>query len=265
MKNIIKSVLCVVLLAVMMLSFTSCGDEHFGCFSYNGKWLTQYADEQLDYNNFLTLIQNFTNKVTIDTSEVPVVNLSVVGDSFVQTQLEYPELPDDIRKSITDKYGTLKVSTRYYEEDNDDATIYPGEYSGGLFTDFLKKNEYSLFAGVTAKNLILFDGIVAYMEEANKVFTTTTIGDGVPFSNIFSYHVDEDGNPVIQIHDFAELPSSVAGGVSSHYRQDIEMVYDSEGKLVKWQSSLGVYTQTSQGTMKQGYILEMDFEWIEKQ
>jgi hypothetical protein len=43
------------------------------------------------------------------------------------------------------------------------------------------------------------------------------------------------------------------------------MVYDEEGKLVKWQSSLGVYTATPSGTMKQGYILEMDFNWVVKE
>lgn len=263
MKNIIKSVLCLALLAVMMLSFASCGKEHFGEFSYNGKWLTQHAKKALSASEIKELIQTISGYVT-EEDEAPIVTLSVVGDAFITTGLDYPTLPKELQNSVLDKYGCLEVSTRYYEEDDDKETITPGEYRGTDLASIIAENKLSPFALVTAKNLILFDDVVDYMEKANEEFKKNAALT-VPFHNIFTYHEDDDGNPVIQIHDFAELPSSTAGGVSSYYRQDIEMVYDGEGKLIKWQSSLGVYTATPGGTMKQGYILEMDFNWIVKE
>ena len=69
---------------------------------------------------------------------------------------------------------------------------------------------------------------------------------------------------IIQSRDFAEIASSVGGGVGCSYRQDTEIVYDAEGKMVLWQTSLGISSSAPQGTMRQGYILEMSVEWIEK-
>ena len=86
----------------------------------------------------------------------------------------------------------------------------------------------------------------------------------LPLRRFFSYHTGEDGNLIIQSRDFAEIASSVGGGVGCSYRQDTEIVYDIEGKMVLWQTSLSTSTSTPQGTMRQGCILEMHVEWIEK-
>ena len=102
------------------------------------------------------------------------------------------------------------------------------------------------------------------MEEENIRFQNSDVGLIAPFKTIFSYHTGEEGNLIIQSRDFAEIASSVGGGVGCSYRQDTEIVYDMEGKMVLWQTSLGISTSAPQGTMRQGYILEMHVEWIEK-
>jgi hypothetical protein len=159
MKNILKSVLCIALLAVMMLSFASCGKEHFGEFSYNGKWLTQYAKKALSAGEIKSLIQSISG-YTSDSDEAPIVTLSVVGDAFISTQLEYPELPVEMRNAALKKYGCLEVSTRYYTEEDDSAVVVPGEFRGTDLAAIIGENKLSPFALVTAKNLILFDEVV---------------------------------------------------------------------------------------------------------
>jgi len=37
---------------------------------------------------------------------------------------------------------------------------------------------------------------------------------------------------IIQIRDYAEIVSSVGGGIGCFYRQDIEIINDNEGKMI---------------------------------
>jgi hypothetical protein len=85
-----------------------------------------------------------------------------------------------------------------------------------------------------------------------------------PFDRPYTYHESETGDLIVQTHHFAELPSSVNGGIGATFRQDCELVFDPEGKITLWQSSLGLYTSTPTGTALEGYIFAASFAWTEK-
>lgn len=59
--------------------------------------------------------------------------------------------------------------------------------------------------------------------------------------------------------------TSVGGRIGCSYRHNSEILYDYENKISKWQTSFGVYSSTPRGTMKQGYILEIEYNWIVKE
>lgn len=69
---------------------------------------------------------------------------------------------------------------------------------------------------------------------------------------------------IIQIRDYAKIASNFGEEIAVSYREDSEIIYEGEGKMTMWQTSLGLCSSTPQGAIKDGYILEMAVEWIEK-
>ena len=156
------------------------------------------------------------------------------------------------------------ITTKYYVESSDAMQNKEDTLIGTDFKNMLENNQFVPFNQLVAKNVIIFDELIEYMEEQNKLFASSSAALIAPFRSIFSYHTDKAGNLVVQTRDFAEIPSSVGGGIGCSYRQDTEIVYDSEGKMTLWQTSLGLYSSSPQGTMQDGYILEMQVNWTEK-
>jgi hypothetical protein len=135
---------------------------------------------------------------------------------------------------------------------------------GTDFKNMILDNQFIPFSQLVAKGIVIFDDLVDYMEVRNALFVEEQ-NHVAPFRNIFTYHTDVLGNMVIRTNDFREIPSSVGGGVGCAYLQNVEILYDEECKISKWQTSLGVYTATPEGTLQQGYIVEVEFKWNIKQ
>ena len=173
-------------------------------------------------------------------------------------------LQNEVVRSILTNYAGCYITTKYYLENSDNLQSKTDKIVGTDFKSFLIDNQFTPFNQLVAKNIVAYDELIDYMEEENTRFQNSDLGLIAPFKTIFSYHTGEDGNLIIQSRDFAEIASSVGGGVGCSYRQDTEIVYDAEGKMILWQTSLGISTSAPQGTMRQGYILEMHVEWIEK-
>ena len=128
----------------------------------------------------------------------------------------------------------------------------------------LTTNQHVPFSQLIAKYILAFPTLIDSMETRNEEYRNSEESLVAPFTNIFSYHTNAKGELVIHTRDFAEIPSSVGGGIGCSYRQDTEILYDADNKMQKWQTSLGLYSATPHGTMKQGYILEVEFNWIQK-
>lgn len=244
-----------ILTLVLALSSCSKGDEHgaFGYFDYNGIQLISFSTQDIALNDA---------KGIVGKNESSLKSLAVILNEGEEIK---PSLPDDVVNTIAKKYASLSVSTYFYIEEEKDRQVKTDMVQGTDFISVLEKNEFAAFNQLIAQNIIITPEILDFMEVQNEEFKNSEIARTAPFKNVFTYHTNEEGNLVVQYHAFTEIPSSIGGGVGCFYRQDTEMLFDAENKMSKWQTSLGIYTSTPEGTVKQGYILEMEFKWTSKQ
>ena len=255
-----KKTLKLLIIFILSLFMFGCNKEkQFGEFSYNGKALIEYAVKDITANEAKQLAPNNNiSSLCYDEAHMEV-KLSINTD--VESILPSTSLIDNVLV----EYSGCNVTTKYYVDGSDDEQTKVDMITGLDFKSMLTQNIFTPFNQLVAKNVLIFDDLIDYMETQNNNFKTSELSKTAPFKNVFSYHLDKNNNLVIQTRDFAEIASSVGGGIASTYRQDTEIVYDSNGKMTLWQTSLGLYTSTPQGTMKQGYILEVNFDWIVKE
>ena len=236
----------------------------FGEFSYKGKTLTDYAVKTITAEEAKNIISkgNFRNLSQAYTENSPK-KLDISLMSLNSNPANY-ETPEEVVNDVLKNYAGCNVTTKYYTDGSDQMQTKSDKLTGLDFKSVLSQNLFTPFNQLVAKNIIVFDELIDYMEEQNAAFELSDEGLVAPFKSIFSYHEDANGNLIIQIRDYAEIASSVGGGIAASYRQDTEIIYDGEGKMTMWQTSLGLCSSTPQGTIKEGYILEMAVEWIEK-
>ncbi len=238
-------------LGATLLLLTGCSlnenSKTFGDFSYNGIFLEEYATKQIRVDEAKNLI-NFEPK-TVKLSSIKSLSKS---------------LEDETITNILTKYSSLVATTSYYVSDLEKEQVRSDSYQGTDFLALLENNHYEPFGQMNVKYIYVNDGLLDSMEEANTEFTNNKENLVSPFTYPYTYHTNESNELIIQTHSFAELPASVNGGIGSTFREDCELLFDEEGKITFWQSSLGLYTSTPTGTIKQGYIFSVSFEWIAK-
>ncbi len=267
MKRIITFLLAVVLI-LSCLTATGCKPKHkqFGRFSYNGNWLTSFAIKDISFEVAKDIVHQGTQATLYQDNTPSLLSCGVTSLSVNDTDpFDLPLPSEDFVNAILNKYASITVVTKYYVTGEKKQLEKTDFIQGTDLKNLLRRNEFQPFSQLVTKGIIVFDELIVFMDNENTEFKNSKENTTAPFNNIFTYHTDEDGNIVIQTHDFAEIPSSVGGGVACSYLQDTEQLYDSENKLVKWQTSLGVYTATPEGTLEQGYILEVEFQWNEKE
>lgn len=171
------------------------------------------------------------------------------------------EEDDKTIKEILSRFGSLTATVKYYLDETDAEQYREDLFQGTDFLSLLQDNNYIPFGQMNAKYIFINSHILDEMDAENREFANDANNLICPFSSRYTYHANEYDELVVQTHHFAELPSSVNGGIGSAFRQDCEIQYDGGGKIVHWQSSLGLYTSTPTGTIKEGYIFEADFTW----
>lgn len=233
-------------------------------FSYKGKTLTDYAVKTITAQEAKNIISKGVSKNSHQAyAESRQKKLDISLMSLNSNMASY-ETPEEVVNDVLRNYAGCNVTTKYYVDGSDQMQTKSDKLTGLDFKSILSQNLFTPFNQLIAKNIIVFDDLIDYMEEQNATFELSDEGLVAPFKSIFSYHEDANGNLIIQIRDYAEIASSVGGGIAASYRQDTEIIYDGEGKMTMWQTSLGLCSSTPQGTIKEGYILEMAVEWIEK-
>ena len=215
----------------------------FGDFDYKGYVLREHAVKEITAQRAKNLI-NITPKA-------PMYRLR-------------EESAEHMKNTILYNYACLNTVVKYFEEDKVAQQVRSEMYQGTEFANLLERNYYEPFGQMNVRYLYVDDLFIDNMEEENARFVAEGQNLVSPFKARYTYHEDNNQNLVVQIHDFAELPASVGGGIGSSFRQDSELVFDPEGKITIWQSSLGLYTTTPTGTVRQGYIFEAEFSWTEK-
>ena len=232
----------------------------FGAFSYKGRVLTEYAVNTISAKQAKEIL----SKNSKSGENSPIIELYGVKTMSLNSDRKNCLPSEEIVYGILKDYAGCNVTTKYYVDNSDDIQCKVDKLTGLDFKSVLEDNRFMPFNQLVAKNIIVFSDLIDYMEQENEEFSNSESGVVAPFKNIFSYHTDAEGNLIIQIRDYAEIASSVGGGIGCSYRQDTEILYDKSGKMVMWQTSLGLSSSTPQGSIKEGYILEMSVEWIEK-
>ena len=236
----------------------------FGEFSYKGKTLTDYAVKTITAQEAKSIIAKGVSKNLRQAYAERSLKKSDISLMSLNSNTANYKTPDEVVNEVLRNYAGCSIVTKYYIDGSEQMQTKTDKLTGLDFKNILSRNLFTPFNQLVAKNIIVFDDLIDYMEEQNAVFELSDEGLVAPFKNIFSYHEDANGNLIIQIRDYAEIASSVGGGIGASYRQDTEIIYDGEGKMTMWQTSLGLCSSTPQGTIKEGYILEMVAEWIEK-
>ena len=220
-------------------------NEQFGEFSYKSHSLKEYAVKEITAQRAKNLI-------------------SITPKQSVKGLLKREAIHTN-QNTILYNYASLTTTIKYYEDDKEAQQVRSELYQGTEFYNLLDRNNYEPFGQMNVHYLYVDETFIDRMEEENANFLSNGKNLVSPFKARYTYHEDSYQQLIIQIHDFAELPASVGGGIGSSFRQDSELVFDNEGKISLWQSSLGLYSSTPTGTIRQGYIFEAEFAWTEKE
>ena len=241
---------------VFTIFMASCSTvtKFFGEFGYYGKFLTEYAvGNNINLNAAKSLVARKSSAESSTASTFSTVT-DIVGEETA------PAPSDEEINSILNTYAACEITATYYDEKGNKQTeLYT--HTGFGLKSILKDNEFSPSSQIRAKYLLINLDILDYMDAMNARFKESPDKGTIPFNDIYTYWRDKNGNLVVKMSDYAEIPSSISGGIGSNFRQDIEIVYDTDNKVTKWQTSLGILIAGPEGTIKQGYILELDFDW----
>lgn len=278
MKKIAKICMAVASFATAACMAISCAADKlepvgnmFGQFAYGVHALTQMAKDtitaaqarKLVGNNQLKLVASAKSGIatSADGEEAPIAPAPTEDE-----QNPTPTENDGIKpcaemvQALQSKYGGVNVTTKYYVEGSDEQKVKFDEVRGNDYVDLVTGNRFTPFNQLTARHLYVYEELIDFMNGENDNFDS----NAAPFKAPFTYHLDAKENFIIQTHYFTGISSSVSGGISCYYQQDTEILYDAQNKISRWQSSLGVILSTPDGTVHQGYILEMQFDWVEK-
>ncbi len=250
MKKKLITIGLILVLALQVFLLASCQSEgeQFGHFGYNGHYLTRFGKEKI----------TATEAKAILAGETTTANASLVTRSAMTSDQPAPSA--ELVKSIENKYASVNITTKYYVEGEDKQQEKSNKYFSTNMINMISKNEFEPYSLTVVKGVVIFDELINYMEEQNVKFSENR--GGAPFLNIFEYWKDDAGNVVIQINDFTNIPASEGGGIDCAFLQEIEIQYDNEGKMVKWQASLGVYITEAESTRLEGHIVEVELDWV---
>ena len=264
-----KKILLTFLMLICLFSFTSCSnstnlEKGFFKFLQNGKALEEYAKNQIKESKIVEIVKKQYSDLENKSNTVKLT--SAITDLTEEEGNTIPQtLTEDEIGTYLSTYGGLSIVTNYLP-DNEKNKFEQKEDKifGTQLKTVIQRNYYELYGQIEAAILVLNEDIINYLQSLDEKFQNSKYKKIAPFNNAVTYHQDAMGYPVIHISDFAELPASVVGGIGCFYRQDIEAVYDNENKIKIWQTSLGVYTSTPNGTVYEGIILKIDFDWALK-
>lgn len=212
---------------------------YFGEYGYKGKYLKEYASKEISAQEA---------KQIVGSSSIYLNKSISIDDAY----------------KVLDIYGSLEAKVKYYVEEEEQQQVRVDFYQGTDFKQLILSNYYQPFAQMSVNYLFVSPILIDEMEMLNKEYLESDVHYTSPFKTPFTYHTNEEGIFILQTHHFAELPSSICGGIGSTFREDSELVFDAEAKISHWQSSLGLYTSTPTGTIRTGYIFEVDFNWNER-
>lgn len=249
-KSLFAVVMLIVMVLVSVLSGCS-GNGNFGSFCQNGRYLKEIAKKSISYSQAIEKVRGSRAKAMsyADAEEM----------ASIDEENGIHPLPEGMVDSLVRKYSEVQIKVKYYNEKNKLTTTTDPSIQASRLEYHLKNNFLETSIGLRISNIIMLNDTLNDMEKANAAFSDRN----AYFTHPYTYHTDRKKNLVIQMHAYMEMSSlGLNGGIDCNVRQDTEVQYDSENKITKWQTSLGVWLASVNGIVREGYIYEVEFEWI---
>lgn len=248
-----RKIFALLLVLACFATLMACGkSEQFGAFGVDGQTLMQYGQDSITAEEATALILENAEECGQD----------VHGYTAPATLGDMPLPTAAFVSNIMSNYASCTLTTIYYADGEEMSQELFVE--GASFKAMLESNSISPFAQLLIKQVVISPDMIAHMEAQNTAFRLAPGYDLAPVKELYSYYTDRDGNLVVQIKDYQNIAADGKGGVSCTYRQDVEIVYDSQNKISYWQASMGVSSATPTGPMAQGTIMKVEFLWQEK-
>lgn len=259
MKKVWKILAVSICASTIAFPLSACRRESaaFGQFSQNGYRLTSFATREISIGEAQSLLAG--------------------GSAQARSVAYLPEPAPTNEKAVNAliQYSNeIIVTTKFFKEGSEEMQEEISDQAGTAVGNFLNANAISTGTGLTVRNLYVSTDVLKFMEEENRKFKESDGFANVPFSNLYTYHTDDEKHLIVQMHDFVDIPASaLGGGINCYYRQDTEIMYDiitaedlssCYGRIRKWQTSLGAVISTSSNSIQEGYIYQVEVEWIER-
>lgn len=257
MKKIWKILSVSICVSTLAFSLSACQQKRatFGQFTQNGYGLTSFA----------------TKKISADEAHSMLAGRSASVQPVAY--LPQPASTDEEAVNALIQYSNeIIVTTKFFKEGSDEIQTEISPQAGTVVADYLRKNSINTVTGLSVKNLYVSTGVLEFMESENKKFKKSDDFANVPFSDLYTYHTDDENHFIVQMHDFVDIPASaLGGGINCYYRQDTEIMYElvvasdlgsCYGRIRKWQTSLGAVISTSSDSIQEGYIYQVEVEWV---
>jgi len=287
-KKKIGIVLSVVLaLSLMLVPLTGCGLIHgfFGLFSTgNGHRLTSFVPSDataLSMTAARTATEGFavTPSTITGASLIEPFSAEEEDEEIVELDPTFPIAIEYVR-AIQAIYGGANFLTHFWTADSRGNLIINEEQDLGVIGDdferMLMRNDYFIAGNVRIPNIVLLPGVVDWAEQHNlnhryvggvaggtvraEWFRSPTGFEQVV--QFFTLMVDGEQYVVMQTNAFVEVPSgSIGGGGSAQVLRQNQAMYNSQGRLVRFQSSTGIRTHMGRGTEYQGHNFEVFINW----
>lgn len=256
-KRLIGVTTAFVMLLLSTFLFGACKDKirYFGEFSCNGRRLIEQAEKKISAGDIKQLLQKSSRSGY-------AANYSTGGNGEAVSAFSN-QTPDTVIDRIMRSFPVLKLNAKYFEGDSKKMTEKNDLIYGLNLEAYLRQNSYEPWGQIGMKYLVMYDELIDELENESAEYKKTNEARYAP--DLYTYHKDKNDIAILQIHIVKQIPSAVYGGIGALFKQDIEIVYDHQGKITKWQTSLGTLVQTTLGTSnREGYIMEVDFEWNEE-
>lgn len=133
----------------------------FGEFSYEGKYLTSYAENEISANEAKSLIQNKTSAISYSVikNENAYSLLSVNPSEPMDTPLPSKNLVD----SVITKYASIEILTKYYVSEQENQQQKRDFLQGTDLKSVIEENKFTSFSQLVAKGVIIFDELIDYI------------------------------------------------------------------------------------------------------
>lgn len=275
MKRFFRVVAVLLCAVTLLCTLSACNKDngYFGYFQQNGYRLHSFATKNITANDALNMLSGGSKQAKVGSSS-PVTPIVNSPKALVSDDDEVERAKQEAIQIALAQSNRIVVTTQFFKEGEDDMQKEVSEQMGTTVSDFLNKDIINSAVGLSIRNLLLTTERIEQMEVENAEFKNSAESINALYNNLYTFHTDKQNHLIVQMHYFVEIPANtMGGGISCYYIQDTEIMYDiltssnlnkSIARISKWQTSLGVVISTAGDSIHEGFVYQVDVDWMSK-